>query len=595
MSISSLGGSQCIIVSIDYNKGYDNITPQHKIGMRTMRLYLSLLMISMNVLIVQSIGNLYGSEDFYAQYVGKQFVLRSTYSQNKKVYISIDSTEFSYIYSKQRVFPVNKPLEVTIVEVKQKKDYVKVKYKHHILGEGEIELHGPKELLSKEEYFSRLLMIPFCEPATYRENYKDEIQYYGHRKSKLIHVIGCNHIPDKEDLIVLHDLKGAKEIGYKECKICFPNMLNISAYELESYLSLEIAARVRYFYPLVIDKSIHERVDSIGQKVLAEWPEPLKGYTYSFKVIESDTPNAIACPAGKIYITMALLGSLDSDEELEAILAHEIVHVEKRHGYRQYLDTLEAMRNAALAEAITGTIVAAAGGDIADSYIATELAGVITTLASSITLFGHSRQYEMEADLLTLYYFTKGDRMSGIDAFHTVLNKMKYYEDSQDLYDREAEPFSTHPSINSRIDAINNGVLQLFSIPYQYVGLNADRDTVAIITFDMQYFRQAMKPYKHKLFLGRETKLNQDDGSRLRLHATLETTMYMARSTKLKDIDIFTQHDKMKLDNKENTEICPSSKTGLLFKKDGNNALIEGEIQDIKLSIPGVEEWVQGM
>lgn len=45
----------------------------------------------------------------------------------------------------------------------------------------------------------------------------------------------------------------------------------------------------------------------------------------------STTINAFALPGGKIYITTGLLGKLDSEAELAAVLAHEVAHVSRRH------------------------------------------------------------------------------------------------------------------------------------------------------------------------------------------------------------------------------------------------------------------------
>src|SRR5947208_3849184 len=44
-------------------------------------------------------------------------------------------------------------------------------------------------------------------------------------------------------------------------------------------------------------------------------------------------PNAFALPNGSIYINTGLLALLDDENQLAAVIAHEITHVSRRHTY----------------------------------------------------------------------------------------------------------------------------------------------------------------------------------------------------------------------------------------------------------------------
>lgn len=52
---------------------------------------------------------------------------------------------------------------------------------------------------------------------------------------------------------------------------------------------------------------------------------------YSFAVIDDDAPNAVAQPSGFIFVSRGLLEQIESEDELAAVLAHEIAHHELRH------------------------------------------------------------------------------------------------------------------------------------------------------------------------------------------------------------------------------------------------------------------------
>ena len=132
------------------------------------------------------------------------------------------------------------------------------------------------------------------------------------------------------------------------------------------------------YYPLV-NTELQEYVGSIGQRVLDGWPVPLKGYRYRFQVVDSDEINAFAVPTGYIFMTRGLLESLETDDEVAAILAHEIAHVESRHSYRIW-------RNAQRASTIVGIVGLFAGGtkNVADDIVAT-----ITSFTANLFMAGH--------------------------------------------------------------------------------------------------------------------------------------------------------------------------------------------------------------
>ncbi|MBK1669683.1 hypothetical protein CKO28_16715 [Rhodovibrio sodomensis] len=61
----------------------------------------------------------------------------------------------------------------------------------------------------------------------------------------------------------------------------------------------------------------------------SHYPHTYAGYT--FAVLDSDERNAVAVPSGFIFITRGLLSVIQSEDELAAVLAHEIAHHELRH------------------------------------------------------------------------------------------------------------------------------------------------------------------------------------------------------------------------------------------------------------------------
>lgn len=119
-----------------------------------------------------------------------------------------------------------------------------------------------------------------------------------------------------------------------------------------------------------------------------------------FRASEAIGPNAFALPGGTIVLLDELVAEVKSDDEIYAVLAHEIGHVHERHTLRHVLQT-----------SAVGVLLAAVVGDVvsATSYA---VAAVPTFLLNA----GYSRDFEREADT---FGFTLLDR-AGIDRAHFV-------------------------------------------------------------------------------------------------------------------------------------------------------------------------------
>lgn len=95
------------------------------------------------------------------------------------------------------------------------------------------------------------------------------------------------------------------------------------------YFAKEFAAP----YGSETDPILADYVGRIGAEVAAQ--SHRDDITCRFVIVGSDTANAYALPGGYIMVTRGLLDSVDSDDELASILAHETGHVAKRHATQQ--------------------------------------------------------------------------------------------------------------------------------------------------------------------------------------------------------------------------------------------------------------------
>jgi predicted Zn-dependent protease len=83
---------------------------------------------------------------------------------------------------------------------------------------------------------------------------------------------------------------------------------------------------------LVKDEAMTRRVALIGKSLAAYCARP--ELNFRFGILNSDTVNAYSAPGGYVFITRGLYNSVANDQELAAVLAHEIEHIVKRHALK---------------------------------------------------------------------------------------------------------------------------------------------------------------------------------------------------------------------------------------------------------------------
>lgn len=91
-------------------------------------------------------------------------------------------------------------------------------------------------------------------------------------------------------------------------------------------------------YVPVQDKIVTKAIEII-QKRLESGVEDRK-FNYQIEVFESDLVNAVALPGGYIAVFSGLIEMSETPEELAGVIAHEMMHAEKRHGLKQIVRQL---------------------------------------------------------------------------------------------------------------------------------------------------------------------------------------------------------------------------------------------------------------
>ena len=85
-------------------------------------------------------------------------------------------------------------------------------------------------------------------------------------------------------------------------------------------------------YDAIKDKAISDYVSEIGKHLGKYYAAPTKQYT--FVVTDDPDPSAMSPGGGRIYISYGMLELLESEDEVAAVLAHEIGHDAFYHAAR---------------------------------------------------------------------------------------------------------------------------------------------------------------------------------------------------------------------------------------------------------------------
>ena len=163
--------------------------------------------------------------------------------------------------------------------------------------------------------------------------------------------------------------------------------------EQEYYVGRTVAATVLAQYKAYPADDLNGYLNRLGQ-ALAQFstkPETFGGY--HFLALDSNDINAFAAPGGLILVTRGLLKCCQNEDELAAVLAHEIGHVEKVHGLR-------AIKTGRLNSALT-ILAVEAGKNLAGEQLAEVTKAFdesINDISGTLMNSGYSRKLEYEAD-----------------------------------------------------------------------------------------------------------------------------------------------------------------------------------------------------
>jgi beta-barrel assembly-enhancing protease len=218
------------------------------------------------------------------------------------------------------------------------------------------------------------------------------------------------------------------------------NIANQIPTQWETKLGQSVAAQFRMTHqlmPIELSESLIKPLATPLLTALSNSP-----FTYQFTIVNDGDLNAFALPGGFLTINSGLILKAESAEELLGVMAHEIGHVEARHGVR--------------------SIIGKAGIYLVASTLLGDIQGLLATISSAAPMLlsqQYSRQFETDADENAVILLQQAKiNPEGLPIFFEkmILEEQKILanienENARTAYKKAMTLLSTHPTSEARI------------------------------------------------------------------------------------------------------------------------------------------------
>ncbi len=218
-------------------------------------------------------------------------------------------------------------------------------------------------------------------------------------------------------------------------------MISAAQIDRMSAISFEQQAKAAQKKKILITSGPeYERLKTIANRLIpqtAVFRDDTRGWNWGLQLIDSPIVNATCAPGGRITFYTGIINKLNlTDDEIAAIMGHEIAHAVREHGREQVSQALAQ-------NIISNVALAAAGAGSAQSIDAAN------QIMQYVLVLPNSRQNEREADAIGLELSARG----GYDPRAAITLWQKMSKESQGK--NPPEFLSTHPSNENRIKELS--------------------------------------------------------------------------------------------------------------------------------------------
>ncbi len=213
--------------------------------------------------------------------------------------------------------------------------------------------------------------------------------------------------------------------------------------EQEYYVGRAVGATLLSTHKVYANDAATRYVNLVGQTLAMASDKPETFGGYHFLIFEDDDVNAFAAPGGLIFLSRGMLRLCKNEDDLAAVLAHEVAHVNLGHA----IGAIKGSRWTAAATVVGTEGLKNVGGEqLAQATTAFE--GSISDITGTLVNSGYARGQERDADTLAVTILKRVGYNPA--ALARVLGNMAH-----DIKPGGAGFAKTHPPPDARIADLN--------------------------------------------------------------------------------------------------------------------------------------------
>ena len=213
-------------------------------------------------------------------------------------------------------------------------------------------------------------------------------------------------------------------------------------------------AYVRSNMPLVEDTEVTTYVNGLVKRLVDHVPP--QPFRFTTTVIQNGSMNAFAVPGGYVYVFTGLILNLQTEDQVAAVLAHELAHVTEHHVAKRMAD----MRLASIG-AIAGTLAGAFLGIAGGGANMQNLGGALmmgSQAGAASAFLKYTNENEREADHQGLNFMSaSGYNPLAMAETFDIMQKQRWYMSN----DKIPSYLSTHPALPDRVAYIKDRVARM--------------------------------------------------------------------------------------------------------------------------------------
>lgn len=222
--------------------------------------------------------------------------------------------------------------------------------------------------------------------------------------------------------------------------------------EIEMGRKFDQTIRKQLFF--VDDPEVTRYVKSVVDRVAAQLPP--QPYPIKSAVVGNNSMNAFAIPGGYIYIFTGLILGVENEDELAAVISHELGHVTQHHVVRR-MEQMKYINIASITGLVAGALLGSMGKGSNSANMGQALAMGSAAGGQSAFLM-YTRQNENEADNVGMSYLVKaGYNPKAMPMTFEIMNRQRWFMGG----DAVPSYLATHPGLTERIDYLNDRIKRM--------------------------------------------------------------------------------------------------------------------------------------